>query len=79
MSWTEEVSDFKYLGGWIDNSKQDIKTRKALAWTALNSMKSIWTSNLPRNGKVSFFLATVESVLLYGCESGTLTKEMENL
>ena len=46
--------------------------RKALAWKALNGMTSVWKSNLPRETKLSFFEATVESVLLYGCESWTL-------
>ena len=39
-------------------------------------MKSVWNSNLSRDIKVSFFQATVESVLLYGCESWTLKKTL---
>ena len=37
----EEVEDFKYLGSWVNSSERDIKTRKALAWKALNSMKRV--------------------------------------
>ena len=66
------VNDFKYLGSWVNSSEQDLKVRKALAWRALNGMACVWKSNLPRNIKLSFFYATVESVLLYGCETWTL-------
>ena len=45
---------------------------KVLALKALNGMTSLWKSNLPRETKLHFFEATVESVLLYGCESWTL-------
>ena len=66
------VNDFKYLGSWVNSSEQDLNARKALAWRALNGMACVWKSNLPRNIKLSFFHATVESVLLYGCETWTL-------
>ena len=66
------VQDFKYLGAWVDSSEKDIKVRKALAWKALNGMTRVWKSNLPRETKLSFFEATMESVLLYGCESWTI-------
>ena len=64
----KEVNDFKYLGSWVNSTEQDLKVRKALAWRALNGMASVWNSNLPRQIKLSFFYATVESVLLYGSE-----------
>ena len=40
-------------------------------------MTSVWTSNLPRQIKLSFFYATVESVLLYGSECWTLKTALE--
>ena len=40
-------------------------------------MKKIWTSNLSRKLKVRLFLATVESVLLYGSETWTVTKTLK--
>ena len=64
----KEVEDFKYLGSWVNSTEQDLKVRKALAWRALNGMTSVWNSNLPRQTKLSFFCATVESILLYGSE-----------
>lgn len=34
----QEVSDFKYLGSWMNSTEQDIEVRKALACRALNVM-----------------------------------------
>ena len=73
----QEVTDFKYLGGWVGATEKDVKVRKALAWRALNGMTSVWKSSLPRHIKISFFSATVESVLLYGCECWTLTQALQ--
>lgn len=69
--------DFKYLGSWVDSSEKDIKIRKAQAWKALNGMQKIWTSNMSRKLKTRLFIATIESILLYGCESWTLTEAAE--
>ena len=49
---------------------------KQKAWKALNDMRKIWRSNMPREVKLPFFLATVVSVL-YGCEASTLTPSLE--
>ena len=73
----KEVKDFKYLGAWVNSTEQDLKVRKALAWKALNGMASVWNSNLPRQTKLSFFYATVESVLLYGSECWTLKPTLQ--
>ena len=45
---------------------------------ALNKMEKIWKSNLKKHLKIGFFRATVESVLLYGAESWTLTGKMSD-
>ncbi|KAJ8381294.1 hypothetical protein SKAU_G00020720 [Synaphobranchus kaupii] len=72
-----EVKNFKYLGSWVNSTEQDLKVRKALAWRALNGMASVWSSSLPRRIKLSFFYATVESVLLYGSECWTLKPTLQ--
>ena len=72
----EKVQDFKYLGAWMDSSGKDIKTRKAAAWRACNKLSKIWKSSLPRRCKLRLFAATVESVLLYGCEAWTVTLKL---
>ena len=61
----------------MKSSEDDIKVRKALAWVACNKLRKVWTSSLKRSIKVRLFIATVESVLLYNCDTWTLTKQME--
>ena len=73
----ERVTDFQYLGSWVDSSEKDIDIRKAKAWVACNRLNAIWTSKLPKKLKIRLFKATVESVLLYGAECWTLTKRLE--
>ena len=51
--------------------------RKAQAWRALNDMNKIWSSNMSQELKRRFFTATVESILLYGCEAWTITTAQE--
>ena len=69
----KEVDDYKYLGAWISSSKKDISTRIAIAWSTAHKLDPIWKSKLPNNTKIRLLTSTVESVLLYGCESWTLT------
>jgi hypothetical protein len=70
------VQDFKYLGSWIDSFEKDIKICKAEAWRALNKLNKIWKANLSRDIKISLFSTKVESVLLYGSETLTLTEKL---
>ena len=58
-------------------SKKDIDTRLTKAWTALDRLSVIWKSDLTDKMKCSFFQAAVESILLNGCITWTLTKSME--
>ena len=73
----EQKNDFKYLGSWVDESLKDIRVRKGLAWKALNDMDRIWKSNMDPGLKKRFFVSTVESILIYGCESWALNESME--
>ena len=73
----EIVQKFTYLGSQVSSSKADIKRRIALAWSAANKLTKIWKSDLSKKFKIDIFRATVESVLLYGCETWTLTKDLE--
>ena len=73
----EVVNDFNYLGAWIASTQQDIKVRRAKAWNALNSMSKVWRSPMNQDTKRRLFVSTVESVLLYGCETWTLTQADE--
>ena len=45
----KKVDNFKYLGAWIDDTANDVKVRKALAWKACNKSNKIWKSSLCRS------------------------------
>ena len=70
----------KILTTFVDDvtyTEKDVRVRKGQAWKALNKLARIWKSDLSGQRKSQLFVATVESVLLYGCEAWTLTKAME--
>ena len=73
----KKVDNFKYLGAWIDDTANDVKVRKALAWKACNKLNKIWKSSLCKSLKLRTFLTLVESVVLYGSETWTFTKNLE--
>ena len=70
----KEVEDYKYLGAWISSTKKDFSTMRARAWDIAHKLKPLWTSRMPRSTKVGVLTAAVESVLMYGNESWTLTE-----
>lgn len=72
----EKVEDFVYLGSWIASTEHDFFVRKAKAWASCHQMKNVWTSSLRRELKIRLFVATVESILLYGTETWTITKSL---
>ena len=63
------VEDFKYLGSRTASTENDIAVRKAL-----NKLDKIWKSVLSNEVKLNTFTTLIESILLYGCESWTLTQ-----
>ena len=73
----EEVEDFVYLGSWIASSEHDFLVRKAKAWAACHRMRTIWQSDMRRDLKINLFQATVESILLYGSETWTITESLK--
>ena len=68
--------DFKYLRSWTEQDR-DVQYRTALGWQALKKLGKLWTSDLPGWWKVRFFKAAVETILLYGCATWSLTKSEE--
>ena len=74
----KKVDDLKYLGSWVDNSEEDMKTRKAQAGVAIRKLENIWKSDLTRKLKINLLGSTVESILLYGAETWTMTKTMKS-
>ena len=73
------VDKFTYLGSSVASTEKDIDMRLTKAWTAINRLSIIWKSDLTDKMKCSFFQAVVASILLYGCTTWTLTKQLEKL
>ena len=61
------VDEFTYLGSSVSSTEKDIDTWLTKAWTAIDRLSIIWNSDLSDKMKRGFFLATVVSILLYGC------------
>ena len=74
----ETVNNFAYLGSNTESTATDVNIRIAKAWYALKKLSIIWNSNLTDEIKKGFFRAAVESVLLYGSSTWTLTKQLES-
>jgi hypothetical protein len=72
----KQVEDYKYLGSYISSSGKDFNVRKGMAWSASNDMHKIWISDLNVELKVCIFRATVESILLYGSETWTMSAKL---
>ena len=57
------VDKFFYLGSSVASTKKDIDTRLTKAWTAINSLSTIWKSGLTDKMKRSFFQAAVNTAV----------------
>ena len=64
-------------GSSVSSTENDINTRLAKAWTAIDRLWVIWKSDLSEKIKRNFFQATVMSKLLYGCTTRMLIKRTE--
>ena len=71
------VDKFTYLGSSVSSTENDIATWLTKAWTAIDRLSIIWKSDLTNETKRSFFQAAVVSILLYGCTTWMLTKQLE--
>ena len=75
----EEVAAFKYLGATLTKdgrSTTEIKVRLAMATSAMAKLTTIWRSrDISFPTKIQLYRSLVLSILLYGCESWTLTAE----
>ena len=71
------VTEFKYLGARVSSTEKDLKIRKGQAWAALHKLNPIWRSSCSLELKRRVFVALVESILLYGATSWTLSKSQE--
>jgi Reverse transcriptase (RNA-dependent DNA polymerase) len=74
----EQVTHFKYLGGEIvqdGRSSTEIKKRIAMGKDAFNKRKVLLTKSLDLQLKKRIVKSTIWSVVLYACETWTLTKQ----
>ena len=71
------VDKFTYLGSNVSSTEKDIDTQLTKAWKAIDRLSIIWKSDLTDKMKRSFFQAAVVLILLYGCNTWTLTKRLE--
>ena len=74
-----QVDTFKYLGCTMTSdgkSEVEIKKGIAISKSTFNNMKCIYTNKkISLNTKIRTLKAYVWSILLYGCECWTLTKD----
>ena len=71
------VEKFTYLGSSVSLTEKDIDTRLTKAWTVIDKLSIIWKSDLADKMKRCFFQAAVVSILLYGCTTWMLTKQLK--
>uniref|UniRef100_A0A8D8VC16 Craniofacial development protein 2 n=1 Tax=Cacopsylla melanoneura TaxID=428564 RepID=A0A8D8VC16_9HEMI len=78
----EQVSSYKYLGTYVNQDwghKHEIKIRIEMARTSFNRMRPVLCNmHLNLNTRIRVLKCYVFSVLLYGVEVWTLTKETLN-
>jgi Reverse transcriptase (RNA-dependent DNA polymerase) len=72
----EKVNDYKYLGVYINSTLKEFNTRKSLTCKSFWNMKKVWYSNIPLYMKLRLFKALCIPILLYGCETWIMTKEI---
>ena len=77
----ECVEQFKYLGATITSDARataEIKIRIATATSTLARLKPIWRNkNISMTSRMHLLRALITSIFLYGCETWTVTAEME--
>ena len=60
---------YMYLGVLKGSTESEMRKRRALEWKALHGMRWAWRAGLKDDIKRRLFVATVESVLLFGAET----------
>ena len=71
------VNQFTYLGSNISSTKSDVNIRFGKSWTDINSLLSIWKSDLSDEIRRGFFNAVAVWGLLCGGTTWALTKRRE--
>jgi hypothetical protein len=73
----ESVKDFKFLGAALTNRNcilEEIKSRSNLGNACYHSVQNLLSSSLlSKNMTIRIYRAIIVSVVLYGCETWSLT------
>ena len=74
-------SDFCYLGSIIaenGGTSREVSARIQKARGSFSKLRRVWLSKLlQKDTKIMIFNASVKSILLYGCETWLVTKEIQ--
>ena len=77
----ERVEEFKYLGTTLTNQNyiaEEIKSRLMLGNACYHSVQNLLSSRLlSKNLKIKIYRTIILSVVLYGCETWSLTRREE--
>jgi hypothetical protein len=78
----ENVSQFKYLGTSVTNQnliQEEVKRRLISGNACYHSVQKLWSSRLlSKNVKVRIYKTIILPVVLYGCETLSLTAREEH-
>jgi len=73
----DAVTSFCYLGSTLtarENSSEEVRHRIGIASSAMNRLDRIWRDrHISNTSKFRIYSSCILSVLLYGCETWTLT------
>ena len=72
----KRVCEFKYQGSYVGSTQHNVSVIIESAWVTLNSLNIIWKSNLSSKLKRNFFKDKIETVLVYGLITLTLTSTL---
>ena len=77
--WHRAIVGRRLQISWVVGGKlgEGHKIRNTQAWKALNGISKISKSGINRALKVRFFIATIESILLHGCDRWPLSEAQE--
>ena len=76
----ETVTSLKYLGSVITDEASNVKllSRIAQATAAQTKLKPVWNDrSISLSSKIRLMRSLVTSILLFACESWTLTTELQ--
>ena len=71
------VDQLMYFGSHISSTESDLNIHIGKVLTAINGKLNIWETDLSNKRKQNFFQVIALSILLYGCNTRTITKRLK--